>query len=258
MKLIITTLGENMEKQMNYADGIQVTTTNDLEVYRFDSFFDKEPETIYWIDNYIKKNDVVFDVGANIGVYSLYIAKTKVSGKIIAIEPFLENFVALTKNIRLNNFQNLIPLFIALSDRDSLTSFHVKDARVGASGSQIDNNINEKGVHYGELFRDYILTYKFDNLIKTFDLPFPNHIKVDVDGREKSILCGMKETLKSPHLKTLLFEVNSHDEKSYFISELNKYNFTSDNEVNKLENHSRIRRSKKLGNVAENIVFTRK
>jgi FkbM family methyltransferase len=85
--------------------------------------------SIYWADMYgiflqeaytpsylpIEKNDIVVDIGANIGVFTVY-AASKTQSLVYAVEPFFDNFTALEQNIRANRLKNVIPLRFAVSN----------------------------------------------------------------------------------------------------------------------------------------------
>jgi len=73
--------------------------TNEIELWRAYTILTKEPETIEWINNFEKK-DILFDIGANVGIYSLYASKKKI--RTVAFEPAFHNFKKLKKNIKLN------------------------------------------------------------------------------------------------------------------------------------------------------------
>ena len=60
---------------------------NQLSNWRVDTFFSKEPETLDWIDNFEKKNFIFWDIGANIGLYSIYNSIRHSKSKTIAFEP---------------------------------------------------------------------------------------------------------------------------------------------------------------------------
>lgn len=89
-----------------------------------------ESPAIYWADVYsiffmqvytptylaIEKNDIVVDIGANIGVFTLYAASIT-QNMVYAFEPFPSNFEALQQNIRANSLHNIIPYRIAVSDQ---------------------------------------------------------------------------------------------------------------------------------------------
>jgi FkbM family methyltransferase len=232
---------------------------NDLEVHRAQSLNDKEPETVNWISNFFKDGDVFYDIGANIGIYSL-LAKSKFKNlKIYSFEPFLKNFYRLNQNIELNQFDNIHTFPIALSNSNKVSYFYSKDVRSGASGGQIDANIDEHGKEFKIENKQSVLTFQLDDLINYFKIPFPNYIKIDVDGVEDQIIKGMQSTLKNSALKGLLIELN-HDSKTSETLEqtMLSLNFTLENPFHLSENHSRKRRLNNPTNKAENLIFIKK
>ena len=74
---------------------------NKLNNYRVDTFSTKEPETLDWIDK-ITENSIIWDIGANVGLYSIYAAKSK-NCKVYAFEPSVFNLELLARNIYINN-----------------------------------------------------------------------------------------------------------------------------------------------------------
>ena len=87
----------------------KMDTETEFEEHRFKTLFSKEPETISWIKELFKPNEILFDVGANIGVYSLY-ARALYNHKIriYAFEPAYHNFKKLCQNILINKFNEEI------------------------------------------------------------------------------------------------------------------------------------------------------
>ena len=83
--------------------------------YRANSFENKEPETLSWIEGF-DQNQCLLDVGANIGLYTLF-ASSK-GHQVIAIEPESHNFCLLNRNIMINNFgDSAIAYPVALNDK---------------------------------------------------------------------------------------------------------------------------------------------
>lgn len=172
----------------------------------------KEPETVEWIEKFFKKGEVFYDIGANIGAYSLVAAKyLKGEIAVYAFEPSFLNYAQLSKNIFINKCQDsIIPLNVALSDKTAIGKFHHQNLVPGGAlhslGEAVDSNNNT----FTPVFIQPVLSYTIDDLIKEFKIPLPNHIKLDVDGIEMSILKGAKEMFYSPQLKSILVEMN-HD-----------------------------------------------
>ena len=92
-----------------------------LTAWRVETFFTKEPETLEWIDNFEKKDNLIFwDIGANIGLYSIYNSLKNPNSTTISFEPSSSNLRVLTRNISINNLENRIKLFpMPLSDKES-------------------------------------------------------------------------------------------------------------------------------------------
>ncbi len=167
----------------------------------------KEPETVKWIETF-QKDDTVFDIGANVGVYSLIMAKY--ANKIYAFEPSTFTFSVLNKNILANKAENIISLNIALSNKRQINVFTYSSTELGSS-SHVFGQANTQGV-----FRQQILSYSIDNFLEDFTIRQVNHIKIDVDGNEFEILKGAQKTLEQPWLKSLLVEISDPDNKPLF------------------------------------------
>ncbi len=218
----------------------------DLEKWRYETWESKEPETIEWINSFLPET-TFYDIGANIGIYSLYTACLYPNIRIFAFEPMQNNFIRLWKNIDLNMFKNINPFMIGIDEYTHLGIFETKDNTTGASGGQIGmfNYID----YYDKAL---IMCYSLPYCIKLFGMP--DYIKIDVDGLEWDILKGLFYTWEDKP-KSILIEINNDREDIYNWMEDNK--FTDNNHFNKLLNHSRIRRAKE-GIKAENVIFTRR
>ena len=74
---------------------------NQLTEYRVDTFFTKEPETLEWIDTFDRNKDLIFwDIGANVGLYSIYNALKNVNSKTISFEPIRCLGTRIAKQVR--------------------------------------------------------------------------------------------------------------------------------------------------------------
>ena len=128
----------------------QVFDYGELCRYRASSFLYKEPETIEWIDSF-NASDNFLDVGANIGIYSLYAGKKGI--KTTCIEPDALNFALLNMNIKNNNFEQLIKAYlIALHDKSGFSQLNLQKMQWGGALSSFNNQKNQ----FEELFKsDY-------------------------------------------------------------------------------------------------------
>ena len=84
-------------------DKIHLFNPSYLTNWLYEDFFSKEPETIEWIDNFEKDKDIIFwDIGANLGIYSIYAASIYKKIKVISFEPSTSNLRILSRNIYIN------------------------------------------------------------------------------------------------------------------------------------------------------------
>jgi FkbM family methyltransferase len=163
----------------------------------------KEPATVAWIEREAKKRGVFYDVGANIGAYSL-IAGT-LGFDVLAFEPASYNTETLEENIALNKISRVRVLPVALGSQTKLGEFTVMDATSGSSRGFY----NEAGEFHlsteGAVTRT-VMVLTMDACIELFGLPPPNLLKIDVDGGEIEVIEGAKRTLSSPVLRSVLIE----------------------------------------------------
>jgi FkbM family methyltransferase len=186
------------------------------EMWRVGHYDHKEPDTLDWIDKYFKSGDTIFDIGANIGQYSLYAAKRlKSDVRILAFEPEALNFAKLNRNIVVNGLVDVVVTYpIALSNRTAVDTFYSKTFATGASLHALGREITQGEVSFQPQNRQGTMSSSLDDLTERFGLPVPNHIKVDVDGIEDLIVEGAATLFKNPGLKTFLIEVYMHGDIS--------------------------------------------
>ncbi|QIL40661.1 FkbM family methyltransferase [Pedobacter sp. HDW13] len=143
--------------------------------------------------SYIAKNDYVLDIGANIGFHTLYFAElVGQSGKVTAFEPIPFNYSALIRNISLNNFPQITPQNIALSNKNET----FKITADAASNNPGSFNLFEKN---GDVTVDCKIGDEFliDEKI--------NFIKIDVEGYEAFVIAGLMRSI-TKNLPYLVFE----------------------------------------------------
>ena len=181
--------------------------------FRADTFSSKEPETIKWIDDN-GDDGVLFDIGANIGIYSIYFAKTK-KNNVYAFEPSFFNLSLLAKNIYNNGVQEKIRIITnPLSNTKQFANFNLTNIDEGGALSAFGVNFDQDGKKLEKLLSYKTLGLTLDFLLAEKILPeVPKMIKIDVDGIEHLILLGAKETLKNPICKTVLIEINEKFEE---------------------------------------------
>lgn len=188
-----------------------IAYSNDKELWRGDTFLMKEPETVKWIQDEINDGSVFWDIGSNIGLFSLQAASLNSECKIFAFEPESQNFASLCKNVWLNAYKNVEAHNIAVSGKDKsleLGKLFISEMR---AGSALHNVGKQSDWHEGSpVFKQNCYCVSIDDLIEKYGLPSPSIVKLDVDGIEMDILRGAEKAMKSS-IKSILVEVDEGD-----------------------------------------------
>lgn len=180
-------------------------------------YFGFEQTEISFVKKFLRKGDVFIDVGANIGLYSLYASKIIGSnGKIYAFEPTPVIFDRLKQNIRLNNFENIEPHNIGLSNSKSFIDFNISNDGHDAwnSFAKLPENISYEKI---KVLVDTLDSFISENKIKNISL-----IKLDVEGWEKFVLEGCPYLLNTDNPPVFLVEYSENLAFSagYYLGEL--------------------------------------
>lgn len=181
---------------------------NDVCRYRADTFSTKEPETLEWMDRHGGPG-ALFDIGANVGIYSVYYAKTH-PGAVYAFEPSVLNLGLLARNISVNGLaERIVIVPNPLTSQNQVAAFHLTMLDEGGAMSTFGEELGHDGTAIRAQM-DYRTTgMSLDFLVESGLVPEPPAMmKIDVDGIEHLILRGARRTLSSPGLRTVLIEVN--------------------------------------------------
>ncbi len=208
---------------------IKYVIKNNETLGRAKTLFTKEKITIEWIRSF-QSNSVFFDIGANVGMYSIYATTLDRSLKVFSFEPESNNFQTLIENIITNNFSDNINAFpIAIGDKSGFTDLYLNSFSAGRSHHMIDQMLDHNLKNKSFMLKQGVFKTSLDDLIFKWKFPMPDYIKIDVDGIENQIIKNSKKTLKNKKLKSLLIEINQNrEEDREIINILNKLNFKYD------------------------------
>jgi FkbM family methyltransferase len=164
---------------------------------------DKEPWTVRWLEQYLGPGEVLYDVGANVGAYTLVAATAVPAAQVVAFEPSPANFASLCANLELNGVADrVLPIPLALGDRPGSASLGSDASVPGAS--PVLNAEPAGGTQ--------VLVDRLDDVAARFDLPPPDHVKLDVDGGEMDVLAGGEHLLASAGVRSLMVELDRERE----------------------------------------------
>lgn len=181
------------------------TSPNALTRYRADSFSIKEPETLIWLES-IPKGAIFWDVGANVGLYSVYAAK-KNNIQVFAFEPSVFNIELLARNIFLNDLVGCVTIVpLALSDMLGPNLFKMSTTSWGGALSTFGQDFDQHGKKLKSIFEYHIMGITMDEAMQLLGIPSPLFIKIDVDGIEHLILRGGTNILKG--VESVMIEID--------------------------------------------------
>ncbi len=157
-----------------------------LETFNFNYYEREDSEMIFKM---ITPDSHVFDIGANIGWYTIHISDMLKGGSIHCFEPIPATYKKLTDNINLNNIKSITTNNIALSEKKQILTFYFDPNQSGSSSSKnITENENIEKLELNSITLD---DYMAQNKISKIDF-----IKCDVEGAELFVFQGATETLK--------------------------------------------------------------
>ena len=178
---------------------------------RVKRYYTKEPGTLEWIDNFDINNEIIFwDIGSNIGLFSIYASLKHKRIKVYSFEPSTNNLRTLSRNISINNLQekiiiNQFPLTLKSNTYEVLRETRFQE---GCASNSFGEDFGFDGNKIYEKNSYKVFGNNINNLIENKILKIPNYIKIDVDGIEHLILEGADKYLNSDILKSISVEIN--------------------------------------------------
>jgi len=174
-----------------------------------------EPEVENAMLELLSPGGVVFDVGANIGWYSLLAARVVgPEGTVLAFEPSLENALLAQQNAAVNDLANITVIPAALTDQDGWMSFLQKGSLEGRLEKDDSDAQARRRAERGVRFKGRTLVpiARLDTWLAQSGQPAPDVVKIDVEGAEVGVLRGMEQTLASAG-PTLIVELHGTREE---------------------------------------------
>jgi len=197
---------------------INITVDHWRVLKRAKTYSIKEPDTLDWLDRF-EPDSCYFDIGANIGQYSLYPAKKYgKSIRVFAFEPQSNNYYSLNKNIYINNLADIIASYcVAVSGKSEFSKLYIPKFIPGGNRSQFGReDIQHMKIPTTHVQGMFGVT--LDDLCEKWGFPYPNYMKIDVDGIEISILEGAGNVLKNQQLKSVIIELGTEKEQQEAVA----------------------------------------
>jgi FkbM family methyltransferase len=173
----------------------------------------KQPATIKWIDSFAP-DSVFWDVGASVGVFSLY-AALATDTKVVAFEPAAVNYYLLSANCEANKLYDRVDcLLVGLGRQRSI-------ARLEASQFRPARSFSFRGKR-DEPYeaRQAAIVLSIDELVEEYGLPCPNYIKIDAPGASEGVIAGAVRTFRRPEVRQIHLEVRETSKGGQRILEM--------------------------------------
>lgn len=166
-----------------------------------------------------KKDMMVVDVGANIGLFTYY--AYPYAKKIVSLEPSERHFEALTAMLAQNKMERVMPLKLALSKENGEADFyHHPNVTMYSLRPEVNAIPKDK---------ERVITMEFATLCTTYDLDSIDFMKLDVEGAEYDIISSEAFEKMAPRIKAMVLELHEWSGVNYnqIIMALNDYGFTT-------------------------------
>lgn len=171
----------------------------------------------------IRRDDVVYDIGANIGLYTRIMRQWFGASYLYAFEPMFENRELLEENIRLGNMQSICEISpLALSDAPGKEELQIDDMN---SGSAVLNSISGGEASTGRAHfglppkTETVELETLDAFVKRSGIRPPNMMKIDTEGAEVKILIGGRETIRT-HKPRMAIALHGKDKAKGTLEQL--------------------------------------
>src|SRR3990167_2074877 len=198
--LLLLKSNKPVELDITWYNSIKLSISLDSEISRcvyVECFY--EPNQFYFLSKFLKKGMTFVDVGANVGLYSLFASRlVGKTGQVVAIEPSRREFNRLKQNLKMNKTKNIKALKLALTDSNA-----IKKLNVAVFPYDGHNSFGTFGYETTKIdHTEEVVTKTLDKLIQETKMKQIDAIKIDVEGAELTALKSGLRTLKL--LKPLL------------------------------------------------------
>ena len=147
----------------------------------------------------LNDNDLLLDVGANIGIFSILAAQQSPQVKVIAFEPNKTIFQTLNHNISRDNLHNIYPFNATITSIDGEASLNIDNHHTGKSYIQTQQGESYNILSLSKRSLSFLKTLQFNKGI----------IKIDMEGCEAQVLTALDPIISMKNIKTVIIEIST-------------------------------------------------
>ena len=210
---------------------IPISLSNGLKFFIRAKTMDKSVLKEVWIKQIynkygigVEEGDTVIDIGAHIGLFSVYASDLSKSGKVYAFEPFPKNFAKLREHKEINEQDNLLIHNVAISDREGTETLYLSpDNNTGGHSLRLKTHSENKLVVNTISLAAFCNKEKIDHI---------DYLKIDCEGAEFSILKSNESILDK--VRKMVLECHPHGDNTVdsMIELLDRHDFEVTRETN--------------------------
>jgi FkbM family methyltransferase len=227
-----------------------------LEVTRAVTLLEKEAGTVRFIRTEVGSGDVFYDIGANIGLYTLVAGRrVGAEGLVCAFEPHAANVMNLLRNVAENGLGDRVKVIsAALNDSNGFFTFDYRSAEPGSALSRLESE-GAVGEEFAPVFSELKYATSVDSLEADGVIPPADLVKMDVDGNEPLVLRGMRQQLSAKR-RPRAVQVEIDPEVRQEVHELmEEYGYEMDERHDTMAGRELIESGQLPDQVVHNVVF---
>ncbi|MGH9685959.1 MAG: FkbM family methyltransferase [Candidatus Acidiferrales bacterium] len=167
------------------------------------------------IPRLVRRGDIAFDVGANVGLYSVLLSRLcGPRGRVWAFEPVPETYWRLRETLALNRCENVAPVQAAVCDKDGMATMSLFDPGHAEWNTLGTPEVDPCGNQVQTLVSVQVASRSLDEFCKNQKIDHINFLKVDVEGFEVSVFAGADKLLRDHRVDFLCFEISQRPLRS--------------------------------------------
>ena len=177
----IRRIGKNIVQTI-FPDGIMLQPVDNMEYIIWEIYLAKGYDKLYRYQS----DDVIIDIGAHVGLFTLKAARNVKKGLVVAVEPHPFNYELLVRNMEFNKIRNVIPLNLALANFNGTTRLYLAK----------ESGEHSVTIHRSDKYLE-VQAKTLDQLVDELKLNKVDFIKIDIEGYSYEVLKGAERTLEN-------------------------------------------------------------
>ena len=206
---------------------VRIIATPETRPTRRKGVLELDQDVVDWLDAHVHPGDVVYDIGAGVGPYSLVVAMHR-GALSVAFEAGFASFKRLCDNLLLNGcYRSVIPLPIALAERAGLLELEYRGEAGGHGYSLRPREWRTRRDAIEAQYSQPVCADRLDDVIERHKLPRPQVVRIALRRGAGAVSRGADATLRDPRLRSVLISAKGDEEADDVVRTLSAYGFAA-------------------------------